>query len=216
MTEGRTTVDRPWASRWDLIREIRTAMADPERIGDVPTLKSELTGARARPEVEALLDPVRGYHPDLDLPGLKRLPPESFGAHYVEFLEANNLSPISLTGNLPAEMVARNAFVARYGAIHDMVHVLTGFDTTWPGEIGVWAFVGAQNYSRGFVITAWVALLVAPFRCPFSLRRAWRCFRRGRALGPHRKALAATSARRTPGPRPRRGARVAQPPRSRR
>jgi ubiquinone biosynthesis protein Coq4 len=170
-------------TRWQLFREIRAAMADPARIGDVPALKSELTCARARPEIEARLDAVRGDHPVIDLEAAAALPASTFGFQYAQFLHENGLSPIVLTGNLPPDLVARNAFVIRYGAIHDMVHVLTGFDTSWPGEIGVWSFVGAQNYSLGFRITAWVALLVAPFRCPLQLRRAWRCFWRGRALG---------------------------------
>ena len=45
-----------------------------------------------------------------------------------------------------AELLARNAFSIRYALIHDMVHVLTGFDASWVGEVGVLAFVGGQNY----------------------------------------------------------------------
>lgn len=169
--------------RWQLLKEIRAAMKDPARIGDVPTLKSELARARARSAIEKQLDEVRGYHPVLEVEALSQLPPATFGHQYARFLRANDLTPIALTGNLPRDMIERNAFVARYGAIHDMVHVLTGFDTSWPGEIGVWAFVGAQNYSLGFRFTAWVALAAALVRCPLRLGRAVRCFRRGRALG---------------------------------
>lgn len=169
-------------TRLEILREIRAAMSDPERIGDVPALKSELGGTRARPEIEAQMADVRGYHPRLDLSALAAQPPGTFGHEYVRFLRLNGLSPIVLTGNLDPELVARNAFVVRYGIIHDMVHVLTGFDTTWPGEIGVWSFVGAQGYSTAFRITAWVALLAALVRCPLRLGEAWRAFRRGRQL----------------------------------
>ena len=120
--------------------------------------------------------------PRLDLDALAAQAPGTFGHEYARFLRLNQLSPITITGNLDPEMVARNAFVVRYGIIHDMVHVLTGFDTSWPGEIGVWAFVGAQNYSTAFRITGWVALLAALVRCPLRLGDAWRAFQRGRAL----------------------------------
>lgn len=169
-------------TRLQLIREIRAAMADPERTGDVPALKSELGGARASPEVEAKLGNVRGYHPRLDLDAIARQPAGTFGHEYARFLDVNALHPIEMTGNLEPALIERNAFVVRYGIVHDMVHVLTGFDTSWPGEIGVWSFVGAQNYSRGFKVAALVALLVAPFRCPLQLRRAWQCWKRGREL----------------------------------
>lgn len=169
-------------TRWEMIKEIRAAMADPERIGDVPALKSEIGNTRARPEIEAAMADVRGYHPRLDLDALAAQPAGTFGHEYARFLAVNQLSPIVMTGNLDPELVARNAFVVRYGIIHDMVHVLTGFDTSWPGEIGVWSFVGAQNYSTAFRITGVVALLAALVRCPLRLSDAWRSFVRGRAL----------------------------------
>jgi ubiquinone biosynthesis protein COQ4 len=169
-------------TRMEVFRELRAAMSDPARTGDIPALKSELAGTRASPEIEAKLGDVRGYHPPLDLRALAALPPESFGHAYTRFLAANNLSPITLTGRLDPALIARNAFVVRYGIIHDMVHVLTGFDASWPGEIGVWAFVGAQGYSRTFQLAAWAALLIAPLRCPLRLPEAWRAFQKGRAL----------------------------------
>ncbi|MCA9716409.1 MAG: hypothetical protein KC468_17185, partial [Myxococcales bacterium] len=169
-------------TRLEVFREFRAAMADPERLGDVPALKSELGGTRAYPEIEAQLDGVRGFHPTLDLEALARLPAGTFGHEYVRFLRVNELKPIVLTGALDPELVARNAFVVRYGIIHDMVHVLTGFDTSWPGEVGVWAFVGAQRWSRTFRVAGVAALLVALFFSPLRLGRAWASFRRGRAM----------------------------------
>ena len=112
------------------------------------------------------MDEVRGYHPGLDVAALAAKEPDTYGYAYARFIQEQKLTPIRMPGNLPADMVARNAFVVRYGIIHDMVHVLTGFDASWPGEVGVWAFVGAQNYSLGFRFTAWVALAFSLVRCP--------------------------------------------------
>lgn len=175
----------------ELLQKIREAQADPALIGDVPVYKGELSRARARPEVEAQLDAVRGYAPPVDLDALARLPDGTLGREYLRFLQDNDLHPIVMTGNCDPEMVARNAFTVRYAIIHDMVHVLTGFDASWPGEVGVWAFVGGQNYSAGFRGAAVMALLIAPFRCPLRLGQAWRSFRRGWRLGKRAKLLLA-------------------------
>ncbi|PRQ03771.1 Coq4 family protein [Enhygromyxa salina] len=178
-------------STLELLRKIREAQANPALIGDVPVYKGELSRARARPEVEAQLDRVRGYAPPVELDALAQLPDGTLGREYLRFLQSNDLHPITLTGNCDPEMVARNAFTVRYAIIHDMVHVLTGFDASWPGEVGVWAVVGGQNYSRGFRVAAFMALVVAPLRCPLRLGEAWRSFRRGWRIGKQAKLLVA-------------------------
>ena len=80
-------------------------------------------------------------------------------------------------------MKARNAFGIRLASTHDMIHVLTGFDTSWPGEMGVYAVQVAQRWSRMSWLLGLATWLVYPvltgFRIP-TLRRAWR---RGLALG---------------------------------
>lgn len=170
-------------TRWELISEMRRAMKEPERIGDAAVYKAELGGARAYPEIEARLDGVRGYMPRIDLDALARLPDGTFGREYARFLAANGLHPIVPTDRVDPAMIARNAFTVRYAIIHDMVHVITGFDVTWPGEAGVWAFMGAQRYSTSFRIASILSLLVAPFRTPLRLREVWRAWKRGRAMG---------------------------------
>ncbi len=169
--------------RWQLLREIRAALKDPARAGDVAAYKGELTGARARPSVETRLDAIRDYRPSTDFEQLATLPPGTFGREYARFMQANQLRPIVPTDRVDPALIARNAFTVRYAAIHDMVHVLTGFDTSWPGEVGVWAFVGGQNFSFGFRIAAVVALLFAPLRAPLRMGQAWRNFRVGWAMG---------------------------------
>ncbi len=175
--------------RRDLLGLIVASARDPERIGDVPALKSELMGTRASQHVEALLEPVRGYNPPLDIAALSALPADTFGHRYATFLCANGLSPLVLTGHVPVEVVRRNAFVVRYGIIHDMVHTLTGFDASWPGEVGVWAFIGAQGYSRSFAVAGFMALCVAPLRAPLQLGRCWRAWRKGRQMGQRAQRL---------------------------
>ncbi|MCX4247349.1 Coq4 family protein [Paraliomyxa miuraensis] len=176
-------------TRWQLLSEMRAAMKDPARFGDAAVYKAELGRSRARPEIEAQLGDVRGYFPRVDLEALAELPDGTFGREYARFLEVNRLHPIIPTDQVDPEMIARNAFTVRYAIIHDMVHVLTGFDTSWPGEAGVWAFVGAQRYSFIFDLAGVMSLLVAPFMCPLRLRQAWRSWRRGRAMGKQARLL---------------------------
>lgn len=176
-------------TRWQLFSEFRTAMKDPTRIGDAVVYKAALGRGRAHPEIEAQLDDVRGYRPRVDLEALARLPDGTFGREYARFLRANHLHPIVPTDRVDPDLIARNAFVVRYAIIHDMVHVITGFDTSWPGEAGVWAFIGAQRYSFGFSVAAVMALLIAPLRAPLHLGHAWRCWRRGRAMGRRARLL---------------------------
>lgn len=176
-------------TRWQLLSALRAAAKEPERIGDVAVYKAELGRGRAYPEIEAQLDGVRGYMPRVDLEALARLPDGTFGREYARFLEANHLHPIVPTDRVDPAMVARNAFTVRYAIIHDMVHVITGFDTSWPGEAGVWAFMGAQRYSTGFRLASLASLLVAPFRTPLRLRQVWRAWRRGRAMGRRARLL---------------------------
>ena len=66
--------------------------------------------------------------------------------------------------------------------LHDVHHVLTGYDTSWRGESEIAAWEVASGCRRHWV--AWVlnlqamaiGLLIAP-------RRTWRAFRRGRRSG---------------------------------
>lgn len=178
-------------TRWQLLSELRAAMKEPARIGDAVVYKAELGRGRAYPEIEARLDAVRGYHPRVDLQALARLPEGTFGREYARFLETNHLHPIVPTDRVDPAMIARNAFTVRYAIIHDMVHVLTGFDVSWAGEAGVWAFIGAQRYSLGFRLAALFVLLVAPLRSPLRLRAVWRSWRRGRAMGKRARLLIA-------------------------
>ena len=176
-------------TRWQLLTEIRAAMRSPDRLGDLVVLKSELGRTRAFTAIEDKLDAVRGYHPRLDLAALAALPEDTFGHAYARFMRTHSLDLIEVTGNLPAEMVARNAFNVRYGIIHDMTHVLLGFDVSWPGEVGVWAFIGAQNYSRQFNLAGWLSLFVAPLFSPLRVGEAISAWKRGRALARGAKLL---------------------------
>lgn len=63
--------------------------------------------------------------------------------------------------------------------LHDMHHILTGYDTTWVGEaeIAAWELAGGcADYYAAWILNAAamaIGVLIAP-------RRVWRAFARGR------------------------------------
>ncbi|MEP1604750.1 MAG: Coq4 family protein, partial [Marinomonas sp.] len=86
------------------------------------------------------------YRPKIDLTELAKLPSDTFGKHYATWMTSKKLRPFVISENL-SEIADRNTFAVRYAVTHDMLHVLTGFDTSYAGEIGVLSFAVAQNYS---------------------------------------------------------------------
>lgn len=67
--------------------------------------------------------------------------------------------------------------------MHDVYHVLTGFDTSWAGELGVWAFVAAQRYSKKHWIAVVLGCLLYPILAPRQIPRLWRNLWAGIAMG---------------------------------
>lgn len=178
-------------TKWETFGELRRAMKDPDRIGDVAVLKSELAGTRARAAIEAELQTLAEPLPHVDVAALRELPPGTLGRAYVEFLAEHGLHPFVLSGTLSDELVRRNLFMARYGLVHDVYHVLTGFDARWAGELGVWAFVAAQGYAFGHWLAALVGLVVYPIFAPWQVLRIWGNFARGVRMGRRARSLIA-------------------------
>ena len=170
-------------TKLETFRALRRAMKDPDRIGDAAVLKGELAGGGARPEIEAQLRGMAQTFPRVDADALRQLPRGTLGREYAEFLHGAGLHPFKLSAEIDPAMLERNMFIARYGLLHDVFHVLTGFDTTWAGELGVWAFVAAQGYTRGHWIAVFMACLIYPFLAPLQIPRLWRNLRRGIAMG---------------------------------
>jgi ubiquinone biosynthesis protein COQ4 len=79
---------------------------------------------------------------DFDIPRLAELPVGTLGREYAQFMRANNLSPnfypnLELTDDV-------EYFKLHLYQTHDIWHVITGFDTTPAGELGLQAFYYAQ------------------------------------------------------------------------
>jgi ubiquinone biosynthesis protein COQ4 len=167
------------------LRRIRALMARDlqAHIGDIAVLKMDAARMRPLPEHEAALEALGDYRPVIDLDALAALPAGSFGHAVATFMRSNGLSPLVITDEIGPELRAANRFAIRVAGTHDLVHVLAGFDTSWPGEMGVYAVQFAQRWSW---LSWWLGMatwVVYPFLTGFqigALRAAWR---RGVAIG---------------------------------
>lgn len=153
-------------------------------IGDIAILKTDAFRARATAAVETQLADVRGYAPAIDLDDLRALPEGTLGREYARFLDDRGLQPFVITDAIEPEILARNTFGHRVALTHDMFHVLTGFDSSLPGELGVLAFTSAQGYSRAQRYVALpLAVLLYPLVNPTRIRSLFRCLRAGWRMG---------------------------------
>lgn len=166
-----------------LFREILRAKRTPGRLGDVAVMKAELLGYRVSPELDARLRTLPEPLPRIDTDALASLPRGTLGREYLELLASNGLEPFRLSDVIDPALVERQIFVARYSLLHDVFHVLTGFDTSWAGELGVWSFVAAQRYARGHRIAVFLASLLYPVLAPLQLARLLRNRTLGRRMG---------------------------------
>ena len=170
-------------SKLETYRAFREALRD-QRLSDAAVLKAELAGgAGARPEIVAKLEGLAATFPTVELEPLMELPRGTIGREYAELLTANDLQPFRLTERIDAAMLERNIFIARYSLLHDVYHVLTGFDTSWAGEAGVWAFVAGQRYKWTFWIAAFAACFFYPLFSPRQAFKVWRNVVRGARMG---------------------------------
>lgn len=98
-----------------------------------------------QPGIQAML--ADNWRPNpIDLNALEQLPEGSLGHTYAKQLKAQGLTPEALID--PAPITNQREFlIHRLRETHDILHVLTGFSTDGPGELGLQAFNLAQNRS---------------------------------------------------------------------
>ncbi|APD49499.1 hypothetical protein KQ302_12440 [Synechococcus sp. CS-602] len=111
----------------------------------------------AKPRMAALVE--TNWRPDpIDLARLAALPEGSLGRRYADQLQRQGLTPESLIDPSPITSPAQY-ITHRLRETHDIVHVLTGFGTDGPGELGLQAFNLAQVRSPLAVLLIFGGLL---------------------------------------------------------
>ena len=121
-------------TRLDEVFGIIDSVSRPDIVLDVARKGAETPeGARA----------IRDWpRVDIDLPALVKLPPGTLGREFADHMRRNNLDP----ADIPVKPVTSELeFVeAHLRETHDILHVVTGFNTDVPGELGLQAFYLAQ------------------------------------------------------------------------
>jgi ubiquinone biosynthesis protein COQ4 len=152
------------------------------RFGDAAAMKAVAFGAPAYPHVASRLRSLAEPFPRIDLAELRSCPADSFGAKYVAFMDGCKLQPLLVSKEVAEELAPDHILEVRYPILHDAFHVLLDFDTTLPGELGVWTFVASQRYSRTFENAGRWAATLYPIAMPFKRAALRAAAERGRAL----------------------------------
>lgn len=132
------------------------------RLGDAAVYKAVALTAPPFPEalnaVRSLAEPL----PDFANLVSDSLSEGSLGHAYCEFISKHGIKPLSISPMVRSEVAPINLVASRYVLVHDVFHVLLGFDISRAGELAVWSFVAAQGYSRSFGRAAALANVLYP------------------------------------------------------
>lgn len=120
-----------------------------ENIGDAAVLKMTLFAeneGESQYRDLALAQKASNFFP-IHPEQLATLPKNTFGYAYCQFMKENALTPFNLSERVEPNF-DKFPVTIRYVRLHDMFHVLLGFDTSVAGELGVYAFIGEQHYTK--------------------------------------------------------------------
>ncbi|MBV8971166.1 MAG: ubiquinone biosynthesis protein [Sphingomonadaceae bacterium] len=181
------------------LRSVRRLLADKDDTVQVFEIMRALNGPATRDGYLRLIGTTRGgrlayQRRELvdvlnDRAALARLPADSVAAAYLAFTAAGQISPDGLADvsrEVHADRIDDPHPVAWFGRrirdVHDLWHVLAGYDLSGLGEACLVAFSFAQTRAYGWAaigIGAWLTALRQPGH-PYA-RAIWEGYRRGRA-----------------------------------
>ena len=164
-----------------LIKAIKAGVAG--RAGDTAAYKAAALGTSAYGNLDNTLAALNDPLPDISLDELKAQPSGSFGKTLAQFLERNQIQPLQISPTARAELKDAPVLAIRYPILHDAFHVLLEFDTSLAGELGVWSFVAAQQYSPAFEQAALVGRWFTRLLMPWQWGRLRAYEEKGRRLG---------------------------------
>lgn len=126
----------------------------------------------------------------LTLEELKSCPSCSLGHEVALHLLKRNQDPgdVQLYPHIRSEA---DYYLYRYRSIHDYLHILTGFDTDWLGEVGLMAFDFAQMRSRKQAFYLFGAMLYAVCRDEAEQSLIVKAIYHGLAMGSNAKCVIA-------------------------
>lgn len=157
--------------RWAVLKEFIKVYREGEYLGDLSTLRASMNLGSFEPTIEvgAFLDSWNDV-PDFSEIDFESMPVDSLGRAYSNFLKVNGLRPFRFSGRY-LDLMKQHKLVVRYASVHDIFHVLTGYDTSLAGEAGVWAFVAGQGFSPDAATAAKLTQIIYPLVSP--MQRKW-------------------------------------------
>jgi len=149
--------------------------------------KQSPRGARILREKRDLFDILT------DKERLLAMPPGSLGRTIIEWFIRENISTEGLAqaseaagkvlGNRGKVSADEQVYGTRLRNLHDVFHVLAGYDRDLRGEVGVLAFTLAQAYNRGIAYLVFQAVRRSGWNSELG-KLARQGYRRGRRAGP--------------------------------
>lgn len=152
------------------------------KLGEAAAYKSAILGTQAYPEIADKLSRLATCFPKIDLTALRALPEGTFGRIYAQHMDEYHLTPLEISSEVIAKLPDQSLGL-RYTLLHDVFHVLLGYDTSLVGEMGVWAFVDAQHYSPSYKTAAWLAYCLYPLVIPHRYQQLRAIEQQSRRLG---------------------------------
>jgi ubiquinone biosynthesis protein COQ4 len=158
----------------EALRALRALARDPDDTGQVFKIVAALQGAtqerilrrlKASSVGQRLLLERRPLVPLLvDRERLRALPKNTLGRAYLRFCEqygitADGLIAASREGNVAGHSEEELFVMSRMRDIHDLIHVVTGYQTDLAGEASVLAFTVAQTKNPGIALIVLLAYL---------------------------------------------------------
>lgn len=133
------------------------------------------------------------YDPPLDMESLKRMPSHSLGNCYYRFIAANEFDPLETLAHIQATDLLSYTYRRAY-KLHDIMHVVMGWDASTLGELRLVAFSVGQSrddYTRQMPLMALAVLyLHIALKKPWQLPEAVRLDRKYRREGVNAPNLA--------------------------
>lgn len=157
-------------------RAMRALRKDPDDTAAAIRVIMALSGNSGRRDFERFRRTARGTRilrekTDLfevltDRERLEAMPPGSLGRAIIDWFKRENISTQGLALASEAAREGENEklddaeelYRVRLRNLHDVFHVLAGYDRDLRGESAVLAFTLAQNYNRGIAYLVWNAL----------------------------------------------------------
>lgn len=142
-------------------------LSKKEFLGDAVIIKSTWSKFEPSDDLKDFIQQKKHVIPDFSDIDFSTFPSGSFGEAYHRYMMKEKLTPFRFSGKYQ-HLMSQNYLAVYYASVHDFIHVLTGFDTSYAGETAVWGFVAGQNISpkakQAYHMARWFFPLICPWQ----------------------------------------------------